>query len=950
MLTEKQRGILLDYARQGGQLLIAGRLAEGTGLAEALRETGNATFVSLEGDSRAYTERVMRAFEELYAPIAPVECPLSDVGVQRYDSEGRTWVHLLNYRYDEAQDRILPAAVYLRACLFPFSRICGIIRSEKEKYGARDRGRAAGKEHMRMTCFFEEGTGPRDSAFFGFDWAFVLTDSRERPGEGAAWRSVQLPHDWSTDYPVEEGHPSCGSGGYARCGIGWYRKRFRAAPRAEQLYSLYFEGVYMNCTLWVNGREAGDHIYGYTSFEKDITPFLREGENEVLVRVDNSHQPGSRWYTGSGITRPVYLRRHGKVYVRTWGTGITVTELSGERALAEIRTEVRGGGAAGDLRVETAVLDPSGREVARDIAGLPGKNEITAVQTLTVPNPQRWDLDTPRLYRARTRVWDGEALLDETETAFGIRDIVFDQHSGFTLNGRKVILRGVCLHHDGGCLGAAVPPEVWRRRLEKLKEMGCNALRMSHNPPDPALLDLADELGFCVMDEAFDEWHTMKGKEFGSNTHESRGYSEWFDTCAREDLTAMVERDRHHPSIIMWSIGNEVREQVVPDGWKYARMLAGLCHSLDPGRPITQACDMVKAEPVPAHTAFLEQLDIVGVNYTDRWRERTETFYEEEKLEHPDWLLMGSEDISVSGARGDYRLKTPDSVWGRTPYYARSLKAEKLWKFIRTRPYVLGSFMWTGIDYLGECFWPDKSASAGVLDTCGYPKDGFYFYQSVWRNDVPVLHVFPHLNLPLAEGTIYPVVAYTNCPTVELVADGVSYGVKCYEFPNQGMTKEWPHFDRPLAPVTTNDLHLSWDIPAGRKEIVAIGRDLAGNEIARQVLRVAGPAAHLALRADREALPADGRSVVQLEMMLRDEAGNTVPDQELPVQLTVEGGTLLGMDNGLSSDRTMYRTGTRSTYRGLAFAVVRAPREKGMLRLRAEAEGLSPVALEIPVG
>ena len=800
-----------------------------------------------------------------------------------------------------------------------------------------------------MEQYFEKTMGPRGSAFFGFDWEFALTDSLDPPSSDTSWRKAQLPHDWSTDYPVDKNAPSCGSGGYARCGIGWYRKRFALSQDPNELYSLYFEGVYMNCDLWVNGQYAGGHIYGYTSFEKDVTPYLKQGENELLLRVDNSHQPGSRWYTGSGITRNVYLIRHQRLYVRTWGVQITTPEIYLSKAQVEIRTDVRGGLNAGTLRVETVLLSPDGLEVARGSASLPAKDEMTAVQVLSVAAPRLWDIDCPQLYRAVTRVYDGDTLTDEVITPFGIRKIAFDNHNGFSLNGRKVILQGVCLHHDAGCLGAAVPPEVWRRRLQKLKDMGCNALRMSHNPPDPALLNLADEMGFCVLDEAFDEWHTMKGKEFGSNTHESRGYSEWFDTCARADMTAMVERDRNHPSVVMWSIGNEVREQVVSDGWKYAQMLAGLCHSLDPTRPITQACDLVKAEPVPASTEFLQQLDIVGVNYTDRWRERTETFYEEEKIEHPDWLLLGTEDISVNGSRGDYRLKTPDSVWGRTPYYAKSLKAEKLWKFIRTRPYVMGSFMWTGIDYLGECFWPDKGASAGVLDTCGYPKDGYYFYQSVWRKDIPVLHVFPHLNLGLEKGIIYPVVAYTNCPTVELMVDGVSYGVKAYEFPNQGMSKEWPHFDHPLAPITTNDLHLSWDVPSGAKEIIAIGRDLAGKEIARQVIRPVGPAAALSVCSDKAAIRADGRSVAQLEITLLDANGSIVPDQDVPVRLTIENGELLGMDNGLANDRTLYRSGERNTYRGLAFAVIRAPREKGSIRVKAETEGLSPVTVEIAV-
>ena len=568
----------------------------------------------------------------------------------------------------------------------------------------------------------------RAKAYFGFDWQFALTDSVCMPGDDAPWRGVQLPHDWSVDYPVDEQSPSCGSGGYARTGIGWYRRSFALHSRDSQRLSLLFDGVYMNCTIWVNGRYAGGHVYGYTSFQLDITPLARQGENEVLVRVDNSHQPGSRWYSGSGITRDVWLVGTSEACIAPWGVFVTAGAITPEHA--DLDMEVRTC-AADEPRQLTlladVLLEGSVRASSGPVTLLSGQ---TVHLQARLENPSLWDTDHPVLYTARVRLMDGDALLDEVAVPFGVRDIAYDAHSGFLLNGRKVLLKGVCLHHDGGCVGAAVPREVWERRLAKLKAMGCNALRCSHNPPDPALLDLADRMGFLVMAEAFDEWQQMKGKEFGSNTHASRGYSEWFDACWQEDMTAMVLRDRNHPSIIMWSIGNEIREQVDENGWQIARKLAGLCHALDHTRPITAACDQVKAEPVAAYDAFLEELDLVGVNYTDRWRDRTETFFDEEKQEHPAWPLLGTEDVSVGGVHGEYSLSDDGSPWGRSVYSARMLKAEKLWKYVSTRPFAIGDFMWTGVDYLGECFWPDKSASCGVLDTCGFEKDGYYFYQS----------------------------------------------------------------------------------------------------------------------------------------------------------------------------------------------------------------------------
>ena len=406
----------------------------------------------------------------------------------------------------------------------------------------------------------------------------------------------------------------------------------------------------------------------------------------------------------------------------------------------------------------------------------------------------------------------------------------------------------------------------------------------------------------------------------------------------QEDLDSMVQRDRNHPSIILWSIGNEVPEQSVEGGESVARMLLERVKALDPTRPVTQACDQVKAEPRPATEAFLKTLDIVGVNYADRWRERTETFFDEEKLEHPEWVLMGTEDVSVGGVRGDVRLRTETSVWGRTPYFANMLKAEKLWKYIRVHPFVMGSFMWTGVDYLGECFWPDKHASCGVLDTCGFRKDGFYFYQSQWRPDLTVLHPVPsHLNLPYAPGEIFPLVVYTNCFTVEAFVDGRSYGVKAYEFPAQGMTKQWAHFERPLSPITTSDLHLTWDVPYPRESIVLVGRDRDGRVIREETLRRAGKPERLDVHST-VGQERDGSEICQIEIRLLDREGLVVPDDDREVCVTVEGGELLGMDNGRPDDHTPYGKPARETFRGLALCVVRAEGTK--LRVRFECQGL----------
>ncbi len=798
---------------------------------------------------------------------------------------------------------------------------------------------------MKRTLLTEDC---RWEEFFGFDWQFALTDTLDIPAGDAGWRAVQVPHDWSVDYPVEEAYLSCGAGGYARTGIGWYKKRFTVQKDADERVSLYFEGAYMNCDVWLNGTHLLKHVYGYTSFEADLTGALSAEENEILVRVDNSRQPNSRWYTGSGITRNVYLRKTQSLHVANWGTYIYTPVVTDEMAEVCVDLHVLGGGAEG-AHVETVISGPDGSRVASRETELPKEADAVLSQELVVLNPVLWDIDHPALYTARCELYQDGRLTDAVETRFGIRQIAYNASEGFLLNGRKMIMQGVCLHHDGGCVGAAVPREIWRRRLEKLKTMGANAVRCSHNPPDPALLDLTDELGFVVMDEAFDEWQTMKGKEFGANTHESRGYSEDFNACWRGDIEAMVLRDRNHPSVVMWSIGNEVAEQTMELGQPIAHELKELCHTLDPTRPITAACDQVKAEPVPAAQELLSELDIVGVNYADRWRERTETFFDEEKLEHPDWLLLGTEDVAVNGKRGDYRLHPEESVWGPTPYYARMLKPAKLWKYLRVHPFMIGSFMWTGIDYLGECQWPDKGASAGVIDTGGFAKDGYYFYQSQWRKDKPVLHLFPHLNLDLPEGTVYPVICYTNCFSVELFAGKKSYGVKACEFPMQGMTQKWAHFDRPQAPVTTSDLHLAWDVPFTGEDLVAVGYDQSGREIARQTLRRAGRPAALTLTLDRDILPADGRAVCQFEAALVDQNGTVVPDSDMEIRVSVAGGELLGLDNGDPADQTLYKHPARKTFGGLLYGVVRAPRTPGEIRLAISATGLGSVTNNIAI-
>ena len=467
----------------------------------------------------------------------------------------------------------------------------------------------------------------RSTQCFDFDWYFYHGETEQTPGEKntEGYEQVQLPHDWSLYYPFDEKAASCGSGGYVETGIGWYRKLFAAGDRTRDgRIFIRFDGAYMQTKVWLNGKELGEHVYGYTPFEWEVTELLKYGEVNVLdVKVDNSAQPNSRWYSGSGITRDVWIYRVKRDYILPCGVWLRTPQVSEERAEVFVETrfaasaESRKEGA--EFWVETELLSPEEKSVGilktraeKD----PGEEqkEITITQEFMLEHPQLWDIRTPLLYEAVSRLYRGEVLIDELRTRTGLRSISFRADTGFWLNGRQCKLNGVCVHHDGGCVGAAVPRQIWERRLEKLKEMGANAIRMSHNPPDPALLDLCDEMGFLVMDESFDEWRILKNKEAGSNTHESRGYSEWFEKCHEEDLRAMLLRDRNHPSIIIWSIGNEVPDQTKDDGYLTARHLMEMCRELDPDRLITQANDQIRAEPFPAKESFLNELDVVGYN------------------------------------------------------------------------------------------------------------------------------------------------------------------------------------------------------------------------------------------------------------------------------------------------------------------------------------------------
>ncbi len=672
-------------------------------------------------------------------------------------------------------------------------------------------------------------------------WKFMQSDTtggEKQDFDDAKWRTVTLPHDWSIEGEYDKNAPTGGSGGYLPTGVGWYRRHFQVSKsELNKTVWIEFDGVYMNSDVWLNGHHLGNHPYRYTSFSYELTSFLEIGENVIAVRVDNSAQPNTRWYSGSGIYRHVWFVTLDPLHIGEWGIAVTTPEVSTDSAVVEVKTIIENEHTVlkkGILR--TVLLNKEGKEVARVQSSFAAQANTHSElrQQLKVKFPDLWSVETPALYQLRSSVVEGDQQVDEEFTNIGIRKIEYDVQKGFFLNDKHVKINGVCLHHDGGCVGSAVPVRVWERRLAKLKEMGCNAIRTSHNPPAPEFLDLCDKMGFLVMDEPFDEWKIGKRKF---------GYHDYFDQWCQKDLTAMIRRDRNHPSIVLWSAGNEIPEQKTQDGADILRTLVETYHREDPTRPVTLACDNIAADGGATTLAFLQGLDIVGYNYVDRWHERRELSYSLDHHAHPEWKMIGTESVSNSGGiRGEYSLGNDSSVV-HANYTFGMIDAEQLWKYVATRDYVIGDFMWTGIDYLGEAFWPRKSDSFGVLDLCGFPKDGYYFYQSQWT-EKPMVHLFPHWNWPGREGQAIPVLCYTNCSAVELFLNGKSFGEKRIEFPRQGNSGSWNGYDKPRVFPTTSDLHLEWDVPYEPGFLKVIGKK-DGKVVCSEEIRTAGTPAAL---------------------------------------------------------------------------------------------------------
>lgn len=780
------------------------------------------------------------------------------------------------------------------------------------------------------------------------NWSFYLGDA-----DGAYrinfndnnWRKLDVPHDWSIELPIQADAPSKGSGGFAVTGIGWYRKTFTMpAIKSGQQVRIEFDGIYMRSEVWINGQFLGKRPSGYVSFSYDLTPYLTKGKNTIAVKVDNSLQPNSRWYTGSGIYRHVRLVISNPLHIKQWGVYATTPEVSKEKALVKVRTSVANASTQGQKGSLLATINNAdGIEVARSQTwfDVSKESETELLQEIKVTNPELWDLESPYMYSLNSIVLDSKGKqVDELTTLIGIREIVYDVDKGFLLNRKNVKMKGANVHHDGGSVGAAVPAKVWERRFQILKDGGCNAIRTSHNPMAPEFYDLCDKMGILVMNEAFDEWQIGKVPE---------GINKFFDEWYERDLTDFIHRDRNHPSVVMWSAGNEIREQPKEDGYKVLEKLVDVFHREDPTRPVTAGCDNIAADGGSTTLEFLKGMDIVGYNYVDRWRKRTELMYSIDRHAHPEWKMVSTESGGLGGTRGSYFMgNDPDVVNPR--YNTNMIPVEQRWKFTTMYDYVIGDFMWTGIDYYGETFrFPSRGSSAGIIDNCGFPKDGYYFFQSHWNKDgEAMVHLFPHWNWKGREGQIIPILCYSNCDAIELFVNGKSYGEKRIEFPRQGMTERYGHYDKPQINPTTGDLHVSWDVPYEPGTIKAVGkRD--GKVVVEEELKTTGAPEKVRLTVDRATIKNSPDDVVHCTVEILDANGNIVPTADNVVQFEIKGNAkIIGVENGNMSDIDPVKTNKRKAFNGLCLAIVQS-KTPGKITVKATSEGLEGESVDIEI-
>jgi beta-galactosidase len=780
--------------------------------------------------------------------------------------------------------------------------------------------------------------------------------------DDSSWRLLDLPHDWGIEGPFRQELPG-ETGKLPWAGTAWYRKTFRMpATDVARRISLEIDGAMAFSTVWVNGHLAGGWPYGYTSYAVDLTPFLRfDGDNIIAVRLDNPPN-SSRWYPGGGIYRNVWLVKTGKVFIPRNSVVVTTPRVSSESAVVSVDVVVgNAGGLPADVSIDTELApwgaaDQPGLR-ARSTSGplsrkVPASGEVAGTQVFTLNAPRLWSLHHPQRYVAITTVRSGEIVLDRFETPFGIRSAVFDADRGFLLNGERVAIQGVCLHHDLGALGTAINHRALERQLQLLAAMGCNAIRTSHNPPAPELLDLCDQLGFLVMDEVFDCWTKGKTRQDYHNL-----FADWYE----RDLRAFIRRDRNHPSVVLWSIGNEVQDQHEAEGWKIGAQLAAILREEDRTRPVTSALDGIES---PYHGLQHVQ-DVIGYNYKP-WE------YVRLHKAFPTTPIFGSETASTISSRGEYFFPLGDKPTDRGSHvdfqvssYDLSAEAwattpEAEWAGQGVGDFVAGEFVWTGFDYLGEptpflldavepltftdpaqgarateelkqtgkITVPSRSSYFGILDLAGFPKDRYYLYQARWRPELPMVHILPHWTWPERVGAVTPVHVYTSGDEAELFLNGVSLGRK--------------HKAAGASRLRWDEVHYQ----PGELKVVAY---LRGKPWAEAQVRTADTAAKIELSPDRATVTADGSDLAYVSVAIVDRDGTLVPRAKNLVHFTVTGpASIAGVDNGDATSHEPFQASQHQAYNGRALVILKTQAGKpGEITLRGDSDGLAPASTTV---
>lgn len=761
------------------------------------------------------------------------------------------------------------------------------------------------------------------------------------------WETVTIPHDWAIFGPFDKNNDlqnvavtqnfetqaslkTGRTGGLPYVGTGWYRTTFHSTPGKQT--TLIFDGAMSEARVFVNGKEACFWPYGYNSFYCDVTGLVNEdGKNNVLaVRLENRPQ-SSRWYPGAGLYRNVHVVTTEKIHVPVWGTQITTPFVKDEYASVCLHTTILNAEKT-ELTVTTDIVDADGQVVSTKTNKGYINHDQPFTQNFIVEQPKLWSPETPVLYKAVSKIYAGDTLLDTYTTRFGIRTIEYVPDKGFYLNGKRRKFQGVCNHHDLGPLGAAVNVAALRHQLTLLKDMGCDAIRTSHNMPAPELVELCDEMGFMMMLEPFDEWDIAKC---------DNGYHRFFNEWAEKDMVNMLRQYRNNPCVVMWSIGNEVPTQWSPEGYKVAKFLQDICHREDPTRPVTCGMDQVKS--VLAN-GFAAMLDIPGLNYRAH-------MYDEAYERLPQNLILGSETSSTVSSRGVYKFPVERKAGAMyDDHQSSSYDLEYCsWSNIpdidfaraEDHDWTIGQFVWTGFDYLGEPSpydtnaWPNHSSMFGIIDLASIPKDRYYLYRSVWNKEAETLHILPHWNWEGREGEKTPVFVYTNYPSAELFINGKSYG------------RQTKRKDR----TVENRYRLMWyDAVYQPGEVKVVAYDEQGNPAAEKTIRTAGKPHHIELVTDRTSLQADGKDLAYVTLRIVDKDGNLCPNDGRLVNFKVKGaGKYRASANGDPTCLDLFHKPEMHAFGGMLTVIVQSGEKVGDIELQATAKGVKAGIIRIPV-